>query len=559
MTGKEKQRLLPYALGEEKAALVFKDAQVVDVFTRRVRRADVAVQDGWIVGVGSYEGRRELPMDGKFLAPGWVDAHVHLESSMVSPEQFAREVLPWGTAAVIADPHEIGNVAGAPGLRYLMDAAERAVVSIFFMLPSCVPLSSTDRGGAVFSAAEMREFLEDPRVRGLGEMMDYEGILRGDGGLFEKIALLEPRVIDGHAPGVAGKRLQAYRLGGVQTDHECSGWEAARERLECGMAVQIREGSAARNLEAIVSGLVSHGMGLDRCFFCSDDLHIEDVRRRGHIGHCVREAIRLGADPLDAFASATIRPAEWYGLRGGGAVAPGYRADLTVLDSLEEVSVRAVYHGGVPAEECLREDRRAPVPEPLLHSVRVPVLKPEALALPAGGMFPVIGVVPGELLTRKILRPLPGENGRFVPQDGLLKLVALQRHDGSGRMGVGVLQGFGLYGGAIASTVAHDSHNILAAGDSDEDLLLAIEELKRIQGGYVLASHGRVLASLPLPVAGLFTAERDADVAAQLRRLLALCREMGVPEGVDPFQNLSFLSLTVIPEIRLTDGGIVEV
>ncbi len=560
MTLECKKKLIPYSLKQKKPELVLKNAEIVDVFTKRVKQADVAIQEGYIVGVGSFPGEKEVDLSGKYLVPGFLDAHVHIESSMVSPGLFSREVLPHGTTTVIADPHEIVNVAGVEGFRYMLQAARGALITIYYVLPSCVPLNEMDHNGATFGAKDMEEFLSAPEVIGLGEVMNYEAVLKGDTGLLEKIALLAPHVIDGHAPSVTGERFQAYRLAGVCTDHECSTWEQAEERLETGMTVQVREGSAARNLEAIVKGAVASGVGLGRCVFCTDDLHLEDVRRQGHIDHNIRKAVGLGADPIEAIAAATIQAAELYGLQEIGAIAPGYRADLVVLDDLKTVKICGGYKNGVAWEELLkRENPPTPAENAVKQSVHIPEISREQLGIPAEKEFPVIAVIPGEIVTRKEILDLPGKNGWFLPEGDLLKLVAVQRHDGSGRTGVGVLKGFGLHGGAIASTVAHDAHNLIAAGDNDEDILLAIQELSRCQGGYTMVSGGKVLATLPLRIAGLFTDDMGIDVPETLQKIMQLCRKMGIPEGIDPFQNLSFLSLPVIPELRLTDAGLFDV
>ncbi|WP_283607843.1 adenine deaminase [Faecalispora anaeroviscerum] len=556
---KRKKEWVPYALGNELPELVLKNANVVDVFSKRVRTADVAIHDGRIVGVGEYRGRHEVNLTGRYVCPGLIDAHVHIESSMTSPGLFSRQVLPYGTTTVIADPHEIVNVAGEQGMEYMLRASEGVPVNIYFMLPSCVPINSLEHNGAVYDAAQMKLLCHHPRVLGLGEVMDCPGVLSAKADLLKKIELMQHGIIDGHAPSITGNELQAYRLAGVQTDHECATYEEALERVQAGFLVQIREGSAARNLEAIVSGALKDGLPFDRFAFCTDDLHLDDVARQGHIDHNIRKSIRLGLDPITAICCATIQPARFYGLRELGAVAAGYRADLIVLDDLEEFRIVQVYKDGVPASERMT---RTPLPmaEPeLTQSVRVPAISAGQLALPAQKEFPVITLVPGEILTRLECLDLPGENGVFEPEGDLLKAVVVQRHSGSGQLGVGVVKGFGLKNGAIASTIAHDSHNLIVIGDNDADILCAIDALRACQGGYVVCSGGKALQVLPLLVAGLFTEQADLDVAAAQHEMVTLCRSMGVPETLDPFQNLSFLSLCVIPEIRLTDSGIFSV
>lgn len=559
MGPEKKRRLISCSLQNALPELVLKNARVVDVFTKRVFTADIAIQDGVIVGVGDYRGRREVDLTGKYAAPGFIDAHVHIESSMVSPSLFAQTALACGTTTVIADPHEIANVAGAAGVEYMLADSENACVNFYFMLPSCVPAGPYEHNGAVFGAEQMKPFLGHPRVLGLGEVMDRDAVLSGDGELLKKIGLLKGRVIDGHAPALTGKALQAYRLAGMQTDHECSGYEEALERIRAGFVVQIREGSAARNLEAIVTGALEDGLDFDRFVFCTDDLHLDDAARLGHIGNCVRKAAALGLDPVTAIRCASLNAARLYGLADLGAIAPGFRADLVILDSLKDLTVLEVYKDGVPCEERRAFRSPAETPASLKNSVRVPEIRAESLALKTSGDFPVISLVPGEIVTKKELLPLPGENGVFAPRDGLLKIAVIQRHDGSGRVGLGAVKGFGLKNGAAASTVAHDSHNLIVIGDNDRDMLCAVRELCRCQGGYTVCSGGRVLRTLPLPVAGLFTDDASLDVAGIQREMSALCRRMGVGAGIDPFQNLSFLSLSVIPEIRVTDGGVFDV
>lgn len=552
------RELIPYALGEQQAELVLKNACVVDVFARRTHSADIAIQNGTIVGVGSYRGKTEVELAGRYVCPGLIDAHVHIESSMTSPGIFARHILPHGTTTIIADPHEIGNVAGERGMEYMLRASEDVPVNVYFMLPSCVPINNQENNGAVYDAAQMRSLCGHPRVLGLGEVMDYPGIFQGKASLYEKIELMCGGVIDGHAPSVLGKELQAYRLAGVQTDHECATYQEALERVQAGLLVQIREGSAARNLEAIVTGALRDRLPFDRFAFCTDDLHLEDVSRQGHIDNNIRKAIRLGVDPITAIRCATIQPAQFYGLRNLGAVAPGCRADLVVLENLEDFRILEVYKDGVPARQKMAGTSAAMAEPELTHSVHVPPISARHLALPARKQFPVITLVPGEIITRLEWMDLPGKD-EFEPQGELLKAAVVQRHSGSGQLAVGVVKGFGLKNGAVASTIAHDSHNLIVIGDNDTDILCAINALRDCQGGYAVCSGGKVLQTLPLPVAGLFTEDASFDVVAAQHSMADLCRSMGVPQNLDPFQNLSFLSLCVIPEVRLTDVGVFDV
>ena len=555
----EKRALMRASLGEEEPDLVLKYADIIDVFTEKIYTADIAVKGGYIVGIGAYRGTREVDMTGKFVAPGFIDAHVHLESSMVAPSIFARRVLPCGTTTVIADPHEIANVSGMDGIRYIMEDSEHCGLNVYFVLPSCVPLSESDHNGGVFGKEEMRELLANPRVVGLGEVMNYEAVLAGSADLLGKIEFLNGKTIDGHSPGLAGKKLQAYRLAGVETDHECFDYPSALERLRAGFIVQIREGSAARNLTRILTGAMRDGISLERCVFCTDDLHLADVAKQGHINHNIKMAIDLGLEPIRAIKLATLNPARAYGLKNLGAIAPGCRADLVILDSLEDVSIADVYKDGVSVSgmDCPAETVKPS--EKLTHSVHIPDLSEDSLELRVHGEFPVIELVPGQIITRHIKMLLPNRDGVFTPQNDLLKIAVVQRHDGSGRVGLGVVKGFGLEGGAIASTVAHDAHNLIVIGDNDRDMLAAVEELKRCGGGYTVVSGGRAVRTLPLPVAGIFTDDRNVDMICALSDMSIAAHAMGVPEDLDVFQNLSFMSLPVIPELRITDSGLFDV
>ncbi len=561
-------RLLETARGIRPAEKVFHGAEVLNVFTGEWRVEDVAVSDGVVVGVGYYEGEEVIDCRGKALVPGFIDAHLHVESSMLTPAAMAAEVLPSGTTALIADPHEVANVCGLAGVRYMLDAARELPLSLFVMLPSCVPATKWDEGGAVLGAQELCALREAPQVLGLGEVMDFPAVCAGEPGILAKLEAFDGRVIDGHAPLLSGGGLQAYRLAGIDTDHECSCGEEALEKLRAGFAVLVREGSAAHNLETILTAVLEAGVGTQRLAFCTDDKHIEDIRRDGHIRHNVREAIRLGIPAADAYRMGSWNAAQIYGLRGYGAVAPGYRADLVVLDDKDEVAVRAVYTGGVCRWEAGRPIpplAGIPVPAALKDTVHVrPAgggpLNEGSLALPApgDGVLPVIELIPRQINTCRRDLAVPRRGGYFQAGGDFLKAAVLERHHATGRIGLGVVKGLGLRGTA-ASTVAHDSHNLIVLGDRDEDMLLAVQELERCGGGYTLVRDGKVLATLPLPVAGLMSDRPAGEVNACLSRMSALSREMGVPEWHDPFQTMSFLSLPVIPELRLTDRGIFDV
>lgn len=555
----ERKKLVACAAGKTEPDFVLKNALVTDVFTETLFRGDVAVLGGRIAGVGSYSSRHEIDCSGRVVAPGFLDAHMHLESSMTSPSLLAPVLLACGTTAVIADPHEIANVCGIEGVRWLMRDSAQTPLDVFFALPSCVPLSAQDHNGAAFGADDMKALRDDPWVSGLGEVMDAGGAASGDAGLLEKIELMRGGTIDGHAPGVTGRQLQAYRAAGVQTDHECSTWAEVLERLRAGFLVQVREGSAAKNLEAILPGALRAGVSFDRFVFCTDDVHVDDVKQNGHIDRNIRMAVSLGVAPVTAIKMATFNTARAYGLRDRGAVCAGFLADLVVLDDLENFTVHEVYKNGVPLGRLPSAFAKTPAGPRLTHSVNIPPLPADCLRMEASRAFPVIGIVPGSIVTRRLTLLLPEQNGIFVPADDILKVAVVQRHDGSGRVGVGAVKGFGLRGGAAASTVGHDAHNLIVVGDNDADMLAAVEELKACGGGYTLVRNGKALKTVRLEIAGLFTDDRDADITRDLMEMSALAHRMGVPENIDVFQNLSFLSLPVIPALRITDCGVYDV
>jgi len=555
----QKKKLMRTAMGLEQPDLVLKYADIVDVFTEKLFTADIAIRDGYIVGVGAYHSTNEIDMTGKIIAPGFIDAHVHIESSMVAPSIFAEKVLPCGTTTVIADPHEIVNVVGLEGIQYFIRESENCKLNIYFVLPSCVPLNDFDHNGGVFGIEQMKKLIDNPRIIGLGEVMNYEAVISCDQNLLEKIELLQPKIIDGHSPGLTGKKLQAYKLSGVETDHECSDYFSAMERLRLGFVVQIREGSAAKNLTEIITGAVKDGISLDRCVFCTDDVHLADTVQKGHINHNIKMAIDLGLDPIKAIKLATWNAAHIYGLKDLGAVAAGFRADLVVLDSLRDVSIIDVYKDGISIHDIKYPNRSVEAGDHITHSVHVPNLATNCFTLKVQGKFPVIEVIPGQIVTKKLMMELPQRDEIFTPQDDLLKIAVVQRHDGSGRIGLGVVKGFGLKNGAIASTVAHDAHNLIVIGDNDADMMAAVEELKDCNGGYTIVRDGKVVKTLPLPIAGLFTNDRSVNIICELSEMAAIAHRMGVPENIDVFLNLSFMALPVIPELRITDIGLFDV
>lgn len=553
LTRQERIRL---ALGEAPSELVLKNAKVVNVFTREIVEGDVAIQDGIIVGVGDYQGLREVDLEGRYLAPGFINAHCHVESSMASPQTYCREELRWGVTTLITDPHEIANVAGVDGIRFMLEASEGLPINYYVQLPSCVPATPFEHSGAVLTAQELAPLLEHPRVLGLGEMMNYPGVAGRDPQVMDKLALCENRVMDGHAPGLGGRGLQAYVGAGIVTDHESTTFEEAREKLRAGMGVLVREGSASKNLEAILTGVLREKLDTSRLAFCTDDKHLADIRREGTVRYNLKKAVELGMEPCEAIQLATINAAKIYGLKGLGAVAPGYRADLVVLEDLKDFQVVQVFKDGAeahPEAVCL-----GVIGGLAENSVRIKPLKENAFTLEKRQVYPVIRLVPGQIITqREDWTPQQVERGLL---DGTLrKLAVIERHHATGNLGVGLVAGYGLNHGAVATTVAHDSHNLIVLGDNDRDMLEAVREMERIGGGYTLTQDGQVVGSLPLPLGGLMSLEPLETLTAQLDAMLEKARGMGVAPGIDPFTTLSFVALPVIPQIRLTDMGLFDV
>ena len=565
---KQTSNMIKVARGDVPADLVLKNARVVNVFTGEVTQGGIAIAGGLIAGVGQgYSGVQEVDLGGRVAAPGLIDAHVHIESSMLSPLQFSRAISAHGVTAVIADPHELANVMGLEGINYIISSIRRgSPVDIYLMLPTCVPATPFETSGAQLYAAVYREIINEPEILGLGEMMNYPGVVSTDDGMMAMIELADQRgfMIDGHAPHLRGKDLTAYIAAGIRSDHECETVEELRERVSQGMYVLLREGSAAKNVAALVRGVT--GANVHRLMFCTDDRHPEDILHGGSIDNNIRVAAANGLNPVTAIIMATLCPAQAYGLKRRGAVAPGYIADIAVFDNLRDLNVVQTYKNGILTArdgECLREFYEKPNSPG--NSISLAPISAEDIALPpsyaAGGEVSVIGVRPDSILTRHV-RLSAGqfrvEGGMLTPPEGVLKLVVAERHYASGNVGVGLVTGLGIKGGAIASTVAHDSHNIICAGDNDADILAAIIELERVHGGVTAVRGGKVAHTLPLPVAGLMSPQTLENVAGDMLRLKEIAREMGAVPGQNPFMALSFLALPVIPELRLTDRGLFD-
>jgi len=555
-----RKRRLQAARGEVAADLVISGGRVANVYTGEWQRRDVALFDGIIVGLGDYAGPR-VQVEGRYILPGFIDGHLHLESSMLTPRELARALLPLGTTTIIADPHEIANVWGTAGLDYLLSASAGLPLDIFFMLPSCVPASPLETAGARLEAEDLRPYVNHPRVLGLAEVMNFPGVISGDPGLLGKIALFPEGPVDGHAPLLSGKDLNAYRLAGIGSDHECTQIAEAREKLALGFEVMLREGSLAKNLADLLPAV--NPVTLRRTMLVTDDCHPEDLLEHGHLNHLLAKAVSLGLDPLWAVIMATLNPAEYFRLRDRGAVAPGLKADLVVVEDLTGFRIHQVWKDGnllVDRGKFLTPPDFPDHPAPTFP-LQVKNLLPESFSPPAAGeLAKVIGLVPGQLLTKKHILPAPVRDGRLTadPARDLLKLAVVERHGGTGNLGLGLVQGFGLKRGALASSVAHDSHNLIVVGTDDTDMLKAVERLVELKGGLAVVADGVVLAELPLPIAGLMSPAPLEEVAAAHRRLKAAYRSLGggLP---DPFMALSFLALPVIPELKLTDLGLVDV
>ncbi|MBI2265873.1 MAG: adenine deaminase [Armatimonadetes bacterium] len=549
------------ARGEKPTDLLLTNGRIVNVFSGEIYKNDIAIHQGCIVGIGDYQGIKKVDLKGAFVTPGLIDGHMHIESSLVDPAEFARAVVPMGTTTVIADPHEIANVRGIEGIKYILRTNKVAPLDIFAMIPSCVPATNLETSGATLTAEDMIASFTKDRVLGLGELMDFPAVLDQDPYILKKIQAAQMKRIDGHAPGVTGKDLQAYIAAGASSDHECTNVEEAREKLRLGMYIMIREGSVTQDMKALIP-LVS-SVNLNRCFLVTDDREPIHLLEEGHMNFLVRKAVSLGLDPVAAVSLASKNTAEYFRLKNFGAIAPGYVADLVVVQDLESFSAQMVFKRGVlvaregkPLFQISKVDALS-----VSNTVDMKPLSPADLAIEArGDQGRVIGVLPGKIITEKLWLQLRIENDQVLsdPSRDILKLCVIERHHASGNLGLGLVRGLGLKKGAIGSSVAHDSHNIIAAGVTDSDILLAVNEIARIGGALVVVADGEVLSRLPLPIAGLMSDQPLPWVKDRLKEMYRIVKELGgVPE--DPFMALSFLALPVIPELKLTDKGLVDV
>ncbi len=552
---------IDYALGNKPADLVLTNAKLVNVFSGDIHETSIAVSEGLVVGFGDYEAKQDIDLKGRYVIPGLIDGHLHLESSMMALPEFSRNVVPCGTTAVVADPHEIANVLGVPGIRYILESSKDLPLSIFIMVPSCVPATPFETSGAKLEAPDMREFLQEPQVLGLAEMMNFPGVLFQDPEVMAKLELFADRIKDGHAPGLSGKGLCAYVIAGIGSDHECTNLDEAREKLRLGMHIMIREGSAAKNLDSLLP--LVNAYNSRRCMFVTDDLEPSDILDHGHLNSLLRKAVSKGLDPITAVQMATINPATYFGLKNIGAILPGYDADLLVVEDLKNFIVQKVFkRGSLVAEngKLITTDAHAKSDPLPLNSVRVNWEMLKGLDVKAeASSVNVIQVVPGQIVTKRLVKKLPVSDGKLgIDTDNdVLKIAVIERHTGSGTAAVGFISGFGLKKGAIASTVAHDSHNIIIVGTNDEDIMKAARHLADTGGGYAVVADGEVLADLPLPIAGLMSNKPIDEIRNSLEQVDQRARELGCTLE-NPFATLSFMALTPIPELKLTDQGLFD-
>ena len=551
------------------ADLVLKNARIINVFTNEIEKADVAISGGKIVGIGTYNGKSEVDLHGHYVCPGLIDGHIHIESSMLCGPAFEQAVLPHGTTAVITDPHEISNVAGTDGLDFMLETTKDLTLSVYFMLPSCVPATDLDESGAVLDAEQLRPYYRYPRVLGLAEMMNSYGTVRGDAKILQKICdcTNAGKIVDGHAPFLSGKDLNAYIIAGVLSDHECSTMEEAMEKLRRGQYIMIREGTAAKNMAALLP--LFREPYCNRCMLVTDDKHPGDLLRGGHIDANIRKAIAAGVDPAIAVKMATLIPAQYFGLKQHGAVAPGYKADLIVVSNLEQFTVEQVYKGG----SLVAEGGKVLKPSPLvidstrfarvMDSFDMDEITMKDLELHKSGEHErVIRLIENELLTEEEIIPFrqyPGIAPGVDVAHKIVKLAVFERHHHSGHVGLGFLGNYSLQCGAVASSIAHDSHNLIVAGTNDADMVLAGNTVRKNKGGLAFVVNGRVIGELALPVAGLMSAESVEVVMENVQHLKDALRTHGIAEGIDPFMTLAFVSLPVIPKLRLNTYGIVDV
>lgn len=551
-----KQRIIAVAAGREKADLVLKNAKYLNVFSNEFLCGDIAVANGLIAGVGKYDGETEIDVSGKLVLPGFIDAHIHLESSMVTPAEFAKAVVAHGTTTVITDPHEIANVMGIDGVEYMIQASQNLPIDVHFMMPSCVPATEIDESGAELDCKDIDLYLDNKKVLGLAEMMNYVGVINGDKNVLSKIVTSQAhhKKIDGHAPELSGNDLNAYIAAGVYSDHECSTFENALEKLRKGQFIMIREGTAAHNLKALMPLLTQQYYA--RCMFATDDKHPSDLLYGGHIDYIVKQALKNGADPIVALKTATHHAARYFLLNNKGAIAPGYLADIVVVNNLEDFNVEMVFKRGKLVFDGEVKDFSAPtvdekLAEKCFDTFHLDSVLPSSFKV--DGKLGLIGLVGGELLTRNL-----GTADKIDVENDILKIACIERHKGTNHIGVGYVKGYSLKSGAVATSVAHDSHNIITVGCNDDDIAVAVNAIKDSKGGIAVVENGKIKALLELPIAGLMSDEPLTTVNEKLENAKLSAYELGADKSIDPFMTLSFLSLPVIPSLRITTKGVFD-
>lgn len=551
-----KQRIIAVAAGREKADLVLKNAKYLNVFSNEFLCGDIAVANGLIAGVGKYDGKTEIDVSGKLVLPGFIDAHIHLESSMVTPAEFAKAVVAHGTTTVITDPHEITNVMGIDGVEYMIQASQNLPIDVHFMMPSCVPATEIDESGAELDCKDIDMYLDNKKVLGLAEMMNYVGVINGDKNVLSKIVTSQAhhKKIDGHAPELSGNDLNAYIAAGVYSDHECSTFENALEKLRKGQFIMIREGTAAHNLKALMPLLTQQYYS--RCMFATDDKHPSDLLHGGHIDYIVKQALKNGADPIVALKTATHHAARYFLLNNKGAIASGYLADIVVVDNLEDFNVETVFKRGKLVFDGEVKDFSAPtvdekLAEKCFDTFHLNSVTPSSFKV--DGKLGLIGLVGGELLTRNL-----GTADKIDVENDILKIACIERHKGTNHIGVGYVKGYSLKSGAVATSVAHDSHNIITVGCNDDDIAVAVNAIKDSKGGIAVVENGKIKALLELPIAGLMSDEPLTTVNEKLENAKSSAYELGADKSIDPFMTLSFLSLPVIPSLRITTKGVFD-
>lgn len=545
-----------------KAEIVLKNGNIINVFTGEIIKADIAIDSGIIIGIGNYAGEKEIDLEDKYISPGFIDSHVHIESSMSSPSEFAKIIVPKGVTTIIADPHEIANVKGIQGIEYIINDSKSLPLDVYIMLPSCVPATDFENSGAILEAEDLKLLKDNESILGLGEMMNYPGVINGDDKVIDKLILFKDKIIDGHGPMISGKDLNAYIMGGIKTEHECSTIDEVNDRLRLGMHILIRQGSAAKDLKNIISAVNKDN--LRRFMFCTDDKHPEDLIKEGTIDFNIKLAIKSGIEAVDAIKMATINSAECYGLKDIGAIAPGYKADLVVIDNLDDFNILKVFKDG----KLVGQDNKALfktkeyIARNLMNSVNIKRVKKQDIQIKMEtNKANVISVRENSLITEKAVREVSLSDGCFQYSDeDILKLVIVERHKATGNIGVGLIENIRLKNGAIGSTIGHDSHNIIVVGDNDEDILAAIDQLEKIGGGITIVSNGQVIKSLELEIGGLMTSKPIEETNNTLKEMIHISYErLNVNKNIDPFMTLSFMGLPVIPKLKLTDMGLFDV